>query len=318
ATRRRTRNELWKRRKGGAALSPRLTAGVSRSACMMKRHAQRAAYALPNDLPAPARTAVEAYLQRVADASDAGQLVVAWAPGRVNLIGEHTDYNDGLVLPVAIDRVVALAGKRQRRPWIRCYSRHHDSLATFPAEAPALGLPADEALPLWARYVRGVVAELSTVRASGPMPGFAAAIVGDVPVGGGMSSSAALEVATATLCGALGWPRLPPLETAALCQRAEQQSSGVQVGIMDQATSCLGRSGQAILLDCRSLAHEYIPINLPNLTLLVYDTGVSHSLGETEYNLRRRQCAEAVARLRVAVHKVEPERVVESLRDLSE
>ncbi len=278
---------------------------------------KRTAATLPDDLPLPARAAIEAYLQRVAGATDTRELVVAWAPGRANLIGEHTDYNDGLVLPVAVDRVVALAGKRQERPSVRCYSRHHDTLAMFAADPQALARPADEALPLWARYVRGVVAELAALGEGSP-PGFAAAIVGDVPVGGGMSSSAAFEVATATLCGALGWPRLPPLETAALCQRAEQRGTGVQVGIMDQAASCLGRPGCAILLDCRSLGYEYIPVNLPNIMLAVYDTGVSHSLGNTEYNLRRQQCGEAVELLREAIQRDEPGRTVQSLRDISE
>ncbi|HEV8193693.1 MAG TPA: galactokinase family protein, partial [Ktedonobacterales bacterium] len=179
---------------------------------------QLAPLTLPGDLPAPAHAAIETYFASVAGTSAMGPLVVAWAPGRVNLIGEHTDYNEGFVLPVSVDRVVALAGRGQGgQSLVRCYSRHHDTLALFPSDPEALAQPASEALPLWARYLRGVAAELSVMASGGLLPGFAAAIVGDVPVGGGMSSSAAFEVATATFCGALGWPRLSPLETAALC-----------------------------------------------------------------------------------------------------
>jgi galactokinase len=278
---------------------------------------QLASLTLPDDLPAPARAAIEAYFAQVAGVADVGPLVVAWAPGRVNLIGEHTDYNEGLVLPVAVDRVVALAGRRQKQALVRCYSQHHDTLTMFPCDPEALAQPASEALPLWARYLRGVVAELAAVAGGGLLPGFAAAIAGDVPVGGGMSSSAAFEVATATFCGTLGWPKLSPLETAALCQRAEQQSAGVEVGIMDQATSCLGQPGHAILLDCRSLAYEYIPVDLPNVALVVYDTGVSHSLASSEYNLRRRHCGEAVEQLSQVILQAQPERTMLSLRDVT-
>src|SRR5690242_10735967 len=211
------------------------------------------------DLPAPARRALDAYRERLAAsapprAPGAGPaarmgmgmgtgVTVAWAPGRVNLIGEHTDYNQGYVLPVAVDRVVALAGEPAAGRRVRLYSLHHDRLAHFPAGRHALlGPPSDHPrLPLFARYVRAVLAELAALPGVRAILAFDAAIAGDVPVGGGMSSSAALTVACATFAAALGGPALAPMETALLCQRAEQAGAGVRVGIMDQAASCLGR-----------------------------------------------------------------------------
>ena len=186
---------------------------------------------------------------------------MAWAPGRVNLIGEHTDYNDGFVLPIAVDRVAAFAGRGRREGVVRLWSSHYEEYAQFSLE----GLPATfarqrEDLPGWARYVLGVVTEL--MRAGVTLSGFDAVIAGDVPLGGGMSSSAALEVATAEACalfsrgaftiGSEG-ATLTSMQVAAACQRAEQIASGVRCGILDQAASCLGRPGKAVLLDCRSL-----------------------------------------------------------------
>jgi galactokinase len=128
-----------------------------------------------------------------------------------------------------------------------------------------------------------------------------------------MSSSAALEVAAATFATALGAPALPPLEMARLCQRAEWRAAGVRVGVMDQATSCLGRKGHAILLDCRSYQYEYIPAPFHDTTLLVYHTGVPHSLAATEYNRRREQCEEVARILSAAL----PTRSISSLRDVT-
>jgi galactokinase len=161
--------------------------------------------------------------------------------------------------------------------------------------------------------VRAVLAEYSLLVGEESLPGFSGAIVGDVPVGGGMSSSAALEVAVATLVAALGGPDLSPMQVARLCQRAEWRAAGVRVGVMDQATSCLGRKDQAILLDCRSYHYSYIPAPFKDTTLLVYHTGVPHSLAATEYNVRRAQCEEAVRILGAAM----PSRSITALRDVN-
>src|SRR5258708_5486035 len=222
------------------------------------------------EMPEPARAALAAYRAQLAAPDDARPVVVAWAPGRVNLIGEHTDYNDGFVLPVAVDRVVALAGRATNGGGVRLYSAHHDAYASFAGDREALANDAPGDLPAWARYVRGVLAELAAdLPEAESVPGFDAAIAGDVPLGGGMSSSAALEVAAATFAAALGGPALAPLETARLCQRAERRGVGVECGILDQAAACLGRSGAALLLDCRSLAYEYVPFDLPEVALAV-------------------------------------------------
>jgi galactokinase len=286
---------------------------------------------MASNLPAPARAAVEAYEAQFGLSSEPARaqgspLVVAWAPGRINLIGEHTDYNLGLVLPAAVNRVVALAGRATASERTELYSTLHGERASFAigGETPPV------AIPLWARYVWGVVAELAALPDRRLPMRFAAAIAGDVPPGGGMSSSAALEVAAATLVAALGREApdigaqgnqasepLGPMETAQLCQRAEQRGSGAQVGIMDQAASCLGRGGYALLLDCRSLAYRYIPAQFGTTTLVVFDTGVPHSTVASGYNERRAECERAVALLAAVIQAGQPGRDVASLRDVT-
>src|SRR5262245_20328149 len=268
------------------------------------------------EMPPAARAALAVYRERFGATTAQGPLTAAWGPGRVNLIGEHTDYNEGWVLPVAIDRAVAIAGRRLSAPEVQCVSAHHRGYVRFPV--PVDGAEADQpgrsrGLPLWGRFIRAVLAEYSLLPLRGPLTGFSGAIVGDVPVGGGMSSSAALEVAVAALVAALGGPDLPPMQVAQLCQRAEWRAAGVRVGIMDQATSCLGRKDQAILLDCRSYQYRYLPAPVKDVSLLVYHSGVPHSLATTEYNVRRAQCEEAVHILAAAI----PSRSITALRDIT-
>jgi galactokinase len=272
------------------------------------------------DAPAPVHAALTTYRERFGATAAYGPLTVAWAPGRVNLIGEHTDYNDGWVLPVAIDRAVAIAGRRLAAPEVQCVSAHHRGYVRFPI--PVGGVVVEQpgrvrGLPLWGRFVRAVLSEYLSLPETGALSGFAAAIVGNVPVGGGMSSSAALEVAVATYVTALGGPAFPPIEVARLCQRAEQRAAGVRVGIMDQATACLGRKDHAILLDCRTLEYTYIPASFDGATLLIYNTGVPHSLAATAYNERRAQCEEAVRALANALRDERPARSISALRDVT-
>ena len=277
--------------------------------------------AIVSELPEPARRAMTAYCERLAESGDERPITVAWAPGRINLIGEHTDYNDGYVLPVAVDRVVALAGRPVavgRRTTL--YSAHHDRTASFNATRGALLDPRPRRLPQFARYVRGVAVELAALPGGRALePAIEAAIAGDVPVGGGMSSSAAVTVAAATFAAALGRPvpEMDPLETARLCQRAEQRAVGVRVGVMDQAASCLGQPGCALLLDCRSLAYEYIPLRLDGVSLAVFDTGVPRTLAAVGYNERRGECEAALALLAAAITADEPGRAVTALRDVT-
>ena len=258
-----------------------------------------------------------------------GPLGIAWAPGRVNLIGEHTDYNEGFVLPIAVDRVAAHAGRRREDGVVRLWSMQFEEYAQFSLK----GLPetfAQElrALPNWARYVLGIASELAT--ASLPLSGFDAVLSGDVPLGGGMSSSAALEVATVQYFAWLSEGRftigvdgatLTPMNVAALCQRAEHIASGLRSGILDQSASCLGQPGKAVLIDCRSLEYRYLPFEEADLSLVVLDTGVRRELANSGYNERRRQCEEAVDLLRELVTTHEPEakgQQITSLRDITQ
>lgn len=255
----------------------------------------------------PVQEAVRLFSQIFQDGiAYSGPLGVAWAPGRVNVIGEHTDYNDGYVLPLAVDRVATLAGRQRTDATVRLWSSHFHEYAQFLLE----GLPESfeqqrMRLPNWARYVLGVATEI--VRAGIALQGFDAVVSGDVPLGGGMRSSAALGIATAYACALFSPDTLSigtqgatfsPIQVALLCQKAEQIASGVMVGILDQAASCLGQAGKALLLDCRCLQYRYVPFDVPNLSLVVIDSGVRHELAASAYNERREQCEEATAILR--------------------
>lgn len=282
-------------------------------------------------IPQPAQEALERF--HIAMGNEPGYtsaLGAAWASGRVNLIGEHTDYNDGFVLPIAVDRVVAFAGQARGDGIVRLWSSQFEEYAQFSVEGmPATFEQQSNTLPRWARHVLAVIAELT--RAGVTLCGFDAVINGDVPVGGGMSSSAAIEVAAAQACvlfsngqftiGVEG-ATFTPIEVAALCQHAEWIATGVQVGILDQAASCLGRPGQAVLLDCRSLEYRYLPFDTQDLSLVVIDTSVRRELANSAYNERRRQCEEAAQILRDIIVQHEPEnqsaRTIRALRDVTQ
>lgn len=274
----------------------------------------------PTALPPAARLALDAYEREVAHLGGHGPILVAWAPGRVNLIGEHTDYNGGWVLPVAVDRAIAIAGRADEAGRVRLFSRHHQARVTFLITSVELARPVRR-MPLWGRYIRAVLAELSAgERADDAAPenAFFAAVAGDVPVGGGMSSSAALTVATATFAGALGWPQRDPLATARLAQAAEQQATGVRIGLMDQAISCLGRADHALLLDCRSQTYRYVPAPFGDVALVSFDTGVARSLAGSAYNQRRWECEEATRLIAHSITAEQPQREVATLRDVTQ
>lgn len=258
-----------------------------------------------------------------------GPLRAAWAPGRVNLIGEHTDYNGGYVLPLAVDRVAALAGRTRADDTVRLWSTHFQAMAQFSLQELSQDFATlKDQLPGWARYIAGVLTEVIALGIT--LQGFDAVVTGDVPLGGGMSSSAALGVATAHACTLFASSTfsigptnatITPLEAAALCQRAEQKSSGAMVGILDQAASCLGRPHHAVLLDCRSLEYRYLPFNEPGISIVVIDTGVRRELATSAYNERRQQCEEAVALLRTRLLEDNPTNkqvlAIQSLRDIT-
>lgn len=219
--------------------------------------------------------------------------VVVAAPGRVNLIGEHTDYNGGFVLPMAIDRYAVIAGDLsiagEHPAHVRCYSHAFDETATFAATGE---LHPGE--PGWSNFLRGVVAGM--VRACGHVPGFDCAVETNIPLGGGLSSSAALEVATATLIEALVGKLLDPLEKARLCQRAEHEFVGMPCGIMDQLASTMGRAGLAMLIDCESEQVRYVPLT-DEVSILVTNCNKSHTLSGSPYAERRAACYRAAEKL---------------------
>ncbi len=230
--------------------------------------------------------------QRAADAYHArfGELpeVVASAPGRVNLLGEHTDYNGGFVLPCAIERRVAVALGHGAGG---LYSVDHDDMQ------PCAGSRAES----WGDYPHGVVWALEQTGAR--IPAFQAAITGDVPAGAGLSSSAAIEAATALALDALLELNIPRADLALLCQRAENEFVMVDSGIMDQYASLLCQQGSALLIDCRSLASEQVSLDLgaAGLSLVVCDTRVKRQLAATrDYNERRATCARAAKSLGIA------------------
>ncbi len=213
--------------------------------------------------------------------------VTAQAPGRINLIGEHTDYNDGFVLPAAIDRKMTVRARGNGTP-----SAVH---LTDIRQQQSFSFDLRDFSPLekgWQNYVMGVVSELQKL--GGAIGGFDAAFEGNVPVGSGMSSSAALECSFATALNelfALGFDKRQLIEAS---QMAEHHFVGIKCGIMDQFASVMGRKDHVILLDCRGLEFRYFPLELGAYQLLLLNTNVSHTLASSEYNTRRAECGEGV------------------------
>jgi galactokinase len=240
------------------------------------------------------------------------------APGRINLIGEHTDYNSGFVLPVAIQLATRAAVKSKEGRHIAVRSASFDDRVEFdldnpaPAahkQAPAASQQAPAASQPWSDYVRGVATAIE--RAGHRLRGANLSISSDIPIGAGLSSSAALEVAVALALLANSGISLDPDEIARLCQSAENDFVGVRCGIMDQLTSCRARAGHALLLDCRSLEVSHIPIP-DSVKLVACNTMVRHELAASEYNLRREQCELGVRMLSAFVPGIQ------SLRDVTE
>ncbi|MFQ3588246.1 MAG: galactokinase, partial [Fimbriimonadaceae bacterium] len=215
----------------------------------------------------------------------------ALAPGRINLIGEHTDYNDGFVCPAAIDRYVCVAGRVVDGP-TTLYSSTVGPAQTFHAQRVIQGI-----LEGWAQYPAGVAWALAQIGFD-DIPNVNAVVVSDLPLGAGVSSSAAIEMAFATLWNDLGRLALSPEELAKISQTAENRYVGVNCGIMDQFASALGRRSHALFLDTRSLEYSYAPIP-EDLQLVVCNTNTPRHLNESEYNDRRMQCEEAADKLGV-------------------
>ena len=243
--------------------------------------------------PAPGvavRTAARVFFERFGTAPR----WLAVAPGRVNLIGEHTDYNGGYVLPLAIDRhvVIAAAPARGDGARLRAYSAALDQSVDIRLDGSE---PPGE--PAWANYLRGVVRAFSE---RGLIAGsIDAAIVSDLPLGGGLSSSAALEVATATLLEKATGATLDPQDKARLCRQAEHDFAGVPCGVMDQVASVIGDAAGALLIDCRSGAVRVIRFADPGVSVLICNTNMKHALADSAYARRVTECAEASRQLGV-------------------
>ena len=212
------------------------------------------------------------------------------APGRVNLIGEHTDYNDGYVLPFALPHRTAVAARVSESGRWRVASELTGDVVTF-------GPPTrrSDAAPAWDDYVRGVIWALQC--AGHPVPGIDLVIASDVPIGAGLSSSAALECAVLTALCDIGHLDLPVVDRPALAQRAENAYVGVPCGIMDQSVSTLARAGHCLFLDCRSLQATHVPFDG---TVLVINSNAPHRLVDGEYARRRADCESAARQLGLA------------------
>lgn len=224
------------------------------------------------------------------------------APGRINLIGEHTDYNEGFVMPAAIDKRIYLAIAPVPGNKVEIYSADFDETVTF-----SLNQALND-MPHWAKYPYGVVRELEA--AGHTLQGFCAVFGGDIPKGAGLSSSAALESVFAVALNTLFSLNIDNMTLARIGQRAEHNYAGVKCGIMDQFASIHGKKDHVMMLDCRSLEYEYRPLKLDGFELILADTRVKHSLASSEYNLRRHQCEEGVMVLRTQMP------AVRSLRDV--
>lgn len=227
--------------------------------------------------------------------------VMYTSPGRVNLIGEHTDYNGGFVLPGAIDKAMYCAIKPNGTDRVKAYALDLNESAEF-------GLGEND-LPKegWAKYIYGVCREM--IKRGATVKGFDTVFAGDVPLGAGMSSSAALESCFGFAINDqynLGFDRF---ELAKIGQATEHNYVGVKCGIMDQFASCFGKEGSLIRLDCRSLEYEYIPFDPKGYRLVLINTRVEHELASSAYNKRRESCEHVVA----AMQKKHPE--VQHLRD---
>lgn len=229
--------------------------------------------------------------------------LVVRSPGRVNLIGEHTDYNNGFVLPAAIDKAIyfAVTPRNDNRSILISYDlkERHEFVLSNPEYSEKH----------WPNYLMGVVDQLN--KRGSKLKGFNCVFGGDIPIGAGLSSSAAIEGGLAFTLNHIFNLGLEKLELVKLAQKAENEFVGVKCGIMDQYINIFGHKGNVLRIDCRSLEYEYFPFEFENISVVLFDSGVSHSLASSEYNKRRMECNEGVSAIKKVYNNVE------SLRDVS-
>lgn len=238
----------------------------------------------------------ETFLQRFGQPD-----VCVKSPGRINLLGEHTDYNDGYVMPAAIDLAVYLAISKRSDPTLKWFAA--DLNQTYEGNIERL-----DRSPLgWPDYWLGAIQQLKL--AGCKISGFNAVVTADLPIGAGLSSSAALTCGILFALNHVFELNLPTIQLIKMAQATEHTFIGLQCGIMDQFANMMGREGQVILLDCRSLDHQYAPFDFPGIDLVLLDTGVKHSLAASAYNQRRQECFAGVQ----LIQKKFP--AVQSLRD---
>ncbi|MFW6280911.1 MAG: galactokinase, partial [Halanaerobium sp.] len=209
------------------------------------------------------------------------------APGRVNLIGEHTDYNDGFVMPMAIEKDIRMVIQLREDKKVMAYSLDYDKLLEFEID----NLLYDEE-NIWVNYIKGIIDELQKLGKK--LQGFNLIFTGDIPQGSGLSSSAALEVSTALAISDLHKIKLEAVELALLAQRAENNFVNVQCGIMDQYISRLGKKDNALLIDCRTNQYQLVPFANKDYKIVICNSKVERGLVDSEYNNRRKECNQAV------------------------
>jgi galactokinase len=226
------------------------------------------------------------------------------SPGRINLIGEHTDYNDGFVMPAAINKEIIFAIAPSDDSISKIFALNFGELYEIDLDDPQ---PVSD--PAWANYLLGVLRQL--VDRGFPLKSFVCVFGGNIPAGSGLSSSAALECGFAFAMNELNALNLSRLEIAKIGQWSEHNFVGVRCGLMDQFANMMGKENHVIQLDCRSLEHQYFPIHLQDYSLVLFNSGVKHNLASSEYNIRRAECEEGVQILQKSNSSIK------SLRDAS-
>ena len=234
-----------------------------------------------------------------------GDPLIVKSPGRINIIGEHTDYNNGFVLPAAIDKAAYIAMSLRDDNEIHLVAL--DLNESFSTRVEDLKPTTDLS---WTNYILGSAAQFQKNGLA--LRGFNAVLLSDVPIGAGLSSSAAIECATVFALNELLGTNLTRLTMVGMAQKAEHEYAGVMCGIMDQFASMMGKKDHVIRLDCQSLEYQYVPLKLEGYKIVLFNTNVKHSLASSEYNTRRNECNQAVAWVR------QTETAVESLRDVTE